>query len=209
MIQKQKHYRQAFEVACQEIQALDPALMAARSGAHYRVNNGKKELTIVFFGDGYTITFPEIEITSPRKRPISLVTRIILLHYVIRADGSEPKGDLIPYKEIPGGMMYAGVFSRRVTEPLIKAFGQVPGRFLEAGKAMGGEGTDFGDASFSLKVLPRVSITFVLWRGDEEFPPSIQVLFDRSVDRYLSLEDVVVLGEMTSKRLVARGSEQK
>ncbi len=209
MMQKQKHYRQAFEVARQEIQTLDPAVMAAQSGAHYHVNDGKTALTIVLFGDPYTIAFPEIEITSPGRQPISLVTRIILLHYLIRADGSEPKGDLIPYKEIPGGMMYAGVFNKRATDPLIKAFGQAPGRFLEAGKAMGGEATDFGDASFSLKVLPRVSITFVLWRGDEEFPPSIQVLFDRSIDRYLSLEDVVVLGEMTSRRLVVRGSGEK
>lgn len=209
MIQKQKLYRQAFEVACQEIQTLEPAVMATRSGARYRVRNGNKELTLVFFGDPYTITFPEIEIASSGRQTISLVARIMLLHYVIRADGAEPKGDLIPYKEIPGGMMYAGVFDKRVTDPLIRVFGPDPERFLQAGLAMGGEEAAFGDISFSLAVLPRVSITFVLWREDEEFPLSIQVLFDRSIDRYLSLEDVVVLGEMTSKRLIARGAHKK
>lgn len=209
MIKKQKHYSQAFEVACQEIRSLDPAVMAARSGSHYHVRNGKKELTLVFFGDQYTITFPEIGIASSRKRTISLVTRIILLHYIIRADGTEPREDMIPYKEIAGGMMYAGVFQKRVADPLISAFGQDPESFLQAGIAMGGEEAAFGDISFSLRVLPRVSITFVLWRGDEEFPPSIQVLFDKSIDRYLSLEDVVVLGEMTSKRLIARGSQER
>jgi len=207
MIQKQKHYRQAFEVAREEIQSLDPAVMAAHSGAGYRVRNGNKELTLTLFGNPYTITFPEIEIASSEKQTISLVTRIILLHYLIRADGTEPKNALIPYKEIPGGMMYAGVFQRRVTDPLTATFGQAPERFLQAGVAMGGETAGFGDVSFSLGVLPRVSITFVFWRGDEEFPPGIQVLFDRSIDRYLSLEDVVVLGEMTSKRLIARGSQ--
>jgi len=209
MIEKQKHYRQAFDVACQEIQSLDPAVMATRSGAHYHVRDGKKELTLVFFGDPYSITFPEIEIASSRKQTISLVSRIILLHYLIRADGTELRGDLVPYKEIPGGMMYSGVFQKRVVDPLIGLYGYDPERFLKAGIAMGGEGAAFGDVSFSLAVLPRVSITLVLWKGDEEFPPSIQVLFDRSIDRYLSLEDVVVLGEMTSKRLIARGSQGK
>ena len=208
-MQKQKHYHQAFEVACQEVRALDPAVMAARSGADYRVRNGKKELTLVFFDAPYTITFPEVEITSSRRQPISLVTKIMLLHYVIRADGTEPKNDLIPYKEIPGGMTYAGVFQKRVVDPLIGLFGYDSERFLQAGIAMGEEGATYGDVSFSLTVLPRVSITLVLWKGDEEFPPSIQVLFDRSIDRYLSLEDVVVLGEMTSKRLIARGSQGK
>ncbi len=209
MIQKQKPYRKAFELACQEIQSLDPAVMAARSGAHLQVRGGKKELTLVFFGAPYSITFPEIEIVSSTNQTISLVTRIILLHYLIRGDGTESRGDLVPYKDIPGGMGYAGVFQKRVADPLIGVFGNDPEGFLRAGIAMGGEEAVYGDVSVSLKVLPRVSITLVLWQGDEEFPPSIQFLFDRSVDRYLSLEDIVVLGEMTSKRLIARGSPER
>jgi hypothetical protein len=128
---------------------------------------------------------------------------------VVRGDGTQPKGELIPYKEIPGGMPYAGVFQKRVVNPLIEGFGKTPEKFLRSGLAMEGKEAAFGDVSFSLEVLPRVSLTFVFWTGDEEFPPSIQVLFDRAIDRYLSLEDVVVLGEMTSKRLIARISRGK
>ncbi len=209
MMQKQKYYRKALELACEEIRSLDPSVMAARSGAHYQVRDGKKQLTVVFFGDPYDITFPEIEVTSKTKQTVSLVTRIILLHYLIRADGTAPRGDPIPYKEIPGGLLYAGVFEKRVVDPLIREFGQTAERFLRAGIAMGGEEATFGDVSFSLKILPRVAMTFVLWKGDEEFPPAIQILFDRVVDRYLSLEDVVVLGEMTSRRLIAKNVEEK
>jgi hypothetical protein len=208
-MEKQKHYRQAFEIACQEIRSLDPAEMAAHSGAGYRVMKGKKQITLAFFGDPYTITLPEIEISSAKGGPVSLVTRIMLLHYVIRADGTEPENRLIPYKEIPGGMQYASVFEKRVVDPLIRVFGQAPERFLKTGIAMGGQKAGYGDISFSLSVFPRVSVTFILWRGDDEFPPSIQMLFDGVIDRYLSLEDVVVLGEMASKRLIARGSQEK
>jgi hypothetical protein len=206
MMEKQKHYRQALAVACQEIKGLDPTATAFRSGADCKTVNEKEVLSLSFFDDRYTITLPELEITSSRGRPVSLVTRIILLHYMIRADGTGPAGDLIPYKEIPGGMGYAGVFQRRVSDPLLRAFGREPDRLLEAGIALGGEESSHGDLSFSLPVFPRVSITFVLWRGDDEFPPAIQILFDRSIDRYLPLEDVVVLGGMASKRLIAKGS---
>jgi len=206
MIPKHKSYRQAFEKALQEIRSLDPQVMAARSGCAYRERGGGSELILDFFGIPHTVTFPGVEILSPAKKTISLVTKIMLLHYLIRADGTAERNDLIPYKEVPGGLMYAGVFERRVAAPLISAFGQDPQQFLRAGMAMGGESRSFGDVSFLLRVLPRVSVTLVLWKGDDEFPPSIQVLFDRSIDRYLSLEDIVVLGEMTSKRLTARGS---
>ena len=39
--------------------------------------------------------------------------------------------------------------------------------------------------------------------GDEEFPPSAQLLFDSSVDHYLPLEDIVVLGQITTGRLIS------
>lgn len=63
---------------------------------------------------------------------------------------------------------------------------------------------DTGDASFLIQVFPRLPMQYVLWEGDEEFSPTVQVLFDSSVDHYLSLEDIVVLGQMATGRLVHR-----
>jgi hypothetical protein len=40
---------------------------------------------------------------------------------------------------------------------------------------------------------------------DKEFPATIQLLFDKSVEGYLSLEDIVVVGEMATSRLIALG----
>jgi len=208
MMPKTKSYRQAFEMALQEARSLDPQRTAARTGCTCLEKKGGTELMLHFFGTPYVVTFPGVEIVSPAQKTISLVTKIMVLHYLIRADGTVEKNDLIPYKEIPGGMMYAGVFERRVLAPLVNVFGQDPQQFLRAGRAMGGESGSFGDVSFSLRVLPRVPVTFVMWQGDEEFPPSIQILFDRSIDHYLSLEDIVVLGEMTSKRLIAQQSRE-
>ena len=102
--------------------------------------------------------------------------------------------------------MYAGVFARRVTEPLIEKFGRSAGLFQEAGLRSGGTPVGIGDASFTLSALPRIPLQFVLWEGDEEFPPSVQVLFDASVDHYLPLEDVVVLGQMATGRLIHRST---
>jgi len=53
--------------------------------------------------------------------------------------------------------------------------------------------------------LPRIPMTYVLWKGDEEFPATIQLLFDKSVEGYLSLEDIVVVSEMATSRLIALG----
>jgi hypothetical protein len=47
-----------------------------------------------------------------------------------------------------------------------------------------------------------VSITLVLWRGDEEVAPNGSILFDANIADYLSAEDVTVLCETLVRRMV-------
>jgi len=206
-LKKQKHYRQAFDVACQHIKALDLRERAEKGGAHFeRGASGKGDrISLSLFNSTYEVEFPDLLITSTEKKVVSLVTKIILLHYLIKADGRPLSGQLIPYKEIRGGMLYAGVFARRAVEPLIPVFGQSPERFLDVGFRLGGDKGEYGDVSFVLLALPRIPMTYVLWKGDEEFPATIQLLFDKSVEGYLSLEDIVVVSEMATSRLIALG----
>jgi hypothetical protein len=203
---KQKNYQQAFELACLSIKGMNLEERAKKAGAGYEKGGGGGKIVIRFFSEPYEIRFPAIEFYSPSKKVVSLVTRILILHYLIRADGSPPAGKWVGYKDIPGGLHYGGVFARRVTEPLLRRFGRSPKLFKEIGIGLGGESADVGDASFVLHVLPMISLQYVLWAGDEEFPPSIQLLFDASVDHYLSLEDIVVLGQMSTGRLIHRST---
>ena len=206
-LKKQKYYRQAFDLACQQMRARDPRERAEKSGAHFEAGPTGKEgrISLSLFNARYVIDFPDLRISSGEKKAVSLVTKIILLHFLIKADGRPLSGQLVPYKEIPGGMAYAGVFARRAVEPLIPVFGQSQDRFLEAGFRLGGRKAEYGDVSLELMALPRIPMTYILWEGDEEFPATAQLLFDRAVEGYLSLEDIVVVGEMATKRLIALG----
>jgi len=179
---------------------------AKKAGANYEKGKGGEKITIHFLLEPYHIQFPQIEFHSPSKKVVSLVTRILLLHYLIRADGNPFTGKWVAYKDIPGGFLYAGVFARRVTEPLQRRFGKSAQSFKETGIRSGGEPVEIGDASFILHAFPYVPLQYVLWEGDEEFPPSVQLLFDASVDHYLTLEDLVVLGQVTTGRLINRSA---
>ncbi len=203
---KQKNYQQSFDLACASIKAMDLEERARKAGGDYQKGEDGEKAIIHFFSEPYHIQFPQVEFHSPSKKTVSLVTRILLLHYLIRADGSPLTGKWVAYKDIPGGLLYAGVFARRVTEPLQRKFGKAAGSFKEVGLRSGGEMVNIGDASFILNAFPRIPLQYVLWEGDEEFPPSVQLLFDASVDHYLSLEDIVVLGQVTTGRLINRST---
>jgi hypothetical protein len=110
------------------------------------------------------------------------------------------------YKDIPGGPLYAGVFARRVTEPLVRKFGKSAKGFKEIGIKSGGESVEVGDASSILHAFPSIPLQYVLWEGNKEFPSTVQLLFDASVDHYLPLEDVVVHGQMATSLLIHRST---
>jgi hypothetical protein len=203
---KQKNYQQAFELACVRIKEMDLEERARKAGADYQRGENGEKIIVSFFSEPYHIHFPQIEFSSPTKKTLSLVARILLLHYLMRADGSPLTGKWVGYKDIPGGLLYASVFARRVTEPLVRKFGKSAKGFREIGIKLGGEPADVGDASFILGVFPFIPLQYVLWEGDEEFPPTVQLLFDASVDHYLSLEDIVVLGQMATGRLIHRAT---
>lgn len=203
---KQKNYQQTFELACATLRGMDLQERAKRGGADYFRSAGSERIVLQCFSESYEVRFPEVTFSSPGKKVVSLVTRILVLHYLIQADGTPLSGRWVPYKEVPGGMLYAPVFSRRVTEPLVKVFGNSAKAFKEAGLRIGASPCEIGDASFTLQAFPFVPLQYVLWEGDEEFPPTLQLLFDRCVDHYLSLEDMVVLGQMATGRLLEKAS---
>jgi len=179
---------------------------ANKAGADYKKGESGEKITVPFFLEPYEIRFPQVEFYSPSKRVVSLVTRILILHHLIRADGSPITGKWVAYKDIPGGLLYGAVFARRVTEPLQRKFGNSAKSFRETGAQSRGVPVEVGDASFILQAFSRVPLQYVLWEGDEEFPPSVQLLFDASADHYLSLEDMVVLGQVTTGRLINRSN---
>ena len=203
-LSKQKNYQQSFDLACSSIQGMNLEERAKKAGADYEKGKDGEKITVQFFLEPYQIQFPQMEFFPPSKKGVSLVARILLLHYLIRADGNPLAGKWVAYKDIPGGLLYGSVFARRVTEPIQRRFGNSAKSFKEAGIKSGGESVEIGDASFILHAFPRVPLQYVLWEGDEEFPPSAQLLFDASVDHYLTLEDMVVLGQVTTGRLINR-----
>jgi hypothetical protein len=199
---KQRNYQQAFDLAVASIKEMGLKERAEKAGAQYQKGKEGEEIIIEFFNEPHHIRFPLVEVYSPSKKAVSLVTRTILLHYLIKADGSPLSGKWLGYKDIPGGLLYAGVFGRRVTEPLVEKFGRSARLLMDAGAKLGGKPGGVGDASLVFQALPLVSMQYVLWEGDDEFPPNLQLLFDASIDHYLSLEDIVVLGQMATGRLI-------
>ncbi|MBA7672825.1 hypothetical protein ES703_81012 [subsurface metagenome] len=128
--------------------------------------------------------------------------KILILHYLTQAKGTPLANKMIAYQELPGGNHYLPTFSKRAIKPLVGRFGQEPHRLVSAAEKLSGYRVDYGDAAVTINAFSRIPVTLVLWRGDEEFPPQGNIVFDASIYDYLSTEDINVLCEIITWRLV-------
>jgi hypothetical protein len=205
---RQKAYRKTFEIACSRLAGLPIEERLERAGLSFRREGDLYVVGIRSFDEEIELTIPAFEFRSAKGSNITLTAKIVLLHYIIQASGERVGSELIPYEDVPGCRPYAPVFERRVTKPLLTAFGFARDAFYEAGTALGGQKAEYGDVSFTLQALPRVPITFILWEGDPDFPPSMKVLFDRSIHTYLPLEDIVVISKMAATRIIKEARKE-
>jgi hypothetical protein len=61
--------------------------------------------------------------------------------------------------------------------------------FIERARILGGKPlSGFGDAAVELLPFLRMPVTLILWLGDEEFPPRVDLLLDSSCEMHVSLD---------------------
>lgn len=202
ILPKQKTYKIVYDMACKDLLRSDQETRFAAAGLPYTKKDEGFLAKIPFFDETISLTVPDFSFKSSKGANITLVTKIVLLHYIIKASGEALGADKIPYEDVPGLRHYSPIFQKRVLKPLASAFGFDSYSFLEAGLAIGGHQETYGDTSFTLFALPRVPLTFILWVGDDEFPPSLRILFDPSVVGYLPLEDIMVISKLASTRIL-------
>ena len=129
-----------------------------------------------------------------------------LLAHLSEAEPKEKTGKLVDFRDLPGGYAYDKAFLQRAVKPISENFGGEPGILLKAGELLGGAPRAYGDASIEISSLPRIPLTYILWE-EGEFPASANILFEESARHYLPTEDLAVLAEITTFRLLeARGS---
>jgi hypothetical protein len=195
-------YRQALELGKKALSGKNADLIARLSGAAVeRSKEGDTLLFLDFLSKKIVISWPELEFSYKESDgELSIQQCILLLHYLNGAwssSGASITGEWISFQEVPDGKFYLDAFHRRAKNPLVQAFGNRPGLLVKLTKeAYGAVSADQGDVSVVVKALPLVPVALIIWKGDEEFPPEGNILFDRNVIEILSAEDMAWLSGM-------------
>ena len=192
---------QAFQIAREKLSHVDDVHeLCRKSGAKCDDSRGGAAIALEYLHQPVVVSLPDADISFDGNLPIR--EKLLVLHYLLTANGTPLSGRLITFQELPDGNVYYPTFQKRSVQPLLSNFGYETEGLLPLAEKLGGKSVELGDMAVTVNAFPRVPVTIVVWKGDAEFAASGSILFDAGISNYLPTEDITVLCETISWKLV-------
>jgi len=202
-------YEDAYNAALANFEHSDLAEIAFNSSTNFSEGN----ITVHFLGETFLISEKGRKIIcSCSKSEAKIAEKIILLHYLMTADGVPLARDLITLENIKGASFYFPTYKARTTDLLIKYFKSDMNLFIDKSRRLNAniesasDGNIPGKKAESVKAvflaLPNIPVSLVYHSGDKEFLPDIKILYDANIEHYLPLEDIIVMTELLIHKII-------
>ena len=188
---------------CRLFREQDPAALSEKSGVRYDPVRGGFALHLL--RRPVLLSWPEMTVRDDSGREYKPNVRMLLARFVMEGRLSEGTGQFLAYTEMPWGQVYAQPFRGRCILRLAFSFGKNVERFCAACRGVGGVAVTAGsaDAAFDIEVVDGYTVRLQLWAGDEEFPPSAQILFTDNFPNAFTAEDMAVVGDIVLDEMKA------
>jgi len=198
-MKKKSTWQEAVELALssaqKQLKGMDPQVVAERSGTALGTGDEGEYLEITFLNQRYRVLLPHGEVRAESGEEPPLVRGVLILHYLIQAQGTKLARRWVDFRSLPGGVVYYPVFRGRVISRLVRVFGQRPQELIAAAAPLGGRPIEMADVGVEIPAFPRVPVVLALWEASEEFGPEGTVMYDDALPAYLETEDAIVVCE--------------
>lgn len=174
--------------------ALNPREAAARTGVPF----DGEAFALRLVDRDYRIFWPayRIEAGEGGFALQNLPAQTFLLRYLLEGKAVAPGGTFKTFREMPWGELYIQPFTGRCLTRAAYTFGTKLPKFAAAMEKLGAQKLPHGDAGYALELLPGFTMQLLLWAGDDEFPPSAQILYSDNFETAFAPEDRVVAGDL-------------
>lgn len=153
--------------------------------------------TVTLLGRSFQISHPTYAIAATDGGAIPpLPCQTFLLRYLLESKAIAWGGLWKTFREMPWGEMYITPYTGRVLTRAAYTFGFRLDAFRAACEKMGAIALPHGDAGYQFTLVDNFQIQILVWAGDEEFPPSAQVIYSDNFAEGFAAEDRVVAGDI-------------
>jgi len=189
----------SFDMHLEKYREIDPFEAAERTNLEYDTEHSR--FTLHALGHRLYADWPEFKLTPADneacpKNLYGFEMQVLVLRVLYLGINAPQTGNFKAYRDLPWGGLYDTNFSGRCIKRFAYGFGFKPDIFAKAAEKLSGKKLDFGDVSYEFSFPVDITCRFILWKPDEEFPPSAQILFsDNSVLMY-NAEDLAAVGDV-------------
>lgn len=190
------------EFYLEKFRAGDPAEMAARCGLPY--DGEKRTVTLTLLGEAFTVSHPDYMIVGPL--PLTNAERILFLRYLLDGRHALPGGTYLTYREFPWGEVYLQQFTGRCIKRFAFSYSSRPETLNRIMERLPAKPLSRSDAGWEVELMPGLTVQFLLWLADEEFPPNAQILFSDNFRYAFTAEDLANIGDIILNRMKRTGA---
>lgn len=197
---KDSKERLPWEHYLSQYQESDPKEIAARLGISY--DEEQKYFTLKFLGTVYQISWPDFQVSHEADDmgfyPLETMTyaRTLMIRFLLNGAEASGTGKFKTYREMPWGEVYLRQFDGRCIKRLAFSYGNRIKDFQAIMEHMHCVPVKHGDIAYQLEIFPDYLVQMILWEGDDEFPPSSQILFSDNFPISFQAEDMAVMGDV-------------
>jgi len=189
----------SFDLHLDKYRELDPAEAALRTGLEFDRELSRFEVSVL--GHRLYSKWPEFKLIPDDKKscPKTLYDfqiQVLVMRVLYLGVYAPSGGNFKAYRELPWGGLYDTNFNGRCIKRFAYGFGFKPDEFIKAAGLLGGVKFDAGDISFDFPFLGGITCRFILWKPDDEFPPSAQILFSDNSPLMYNAEDLAAVGDV-------------
>lgn len=199
---KDSKERVPYEYYLERYQKEDPLAISDRTQIPYDEKAGV--FTLRLMGCTYQISWPDYQIKAVPENVIchyplenAANARILVLRYFLEGTAAPAFGKFLTYREMPWGEVYFRQFQGRCIFRLAYGFGGKLDQFQSIMERLGGVRIEYGDCGYEFEFMNNLRLRFILWAGDDEFPPSAQILFADNFSAAFHGEDMAVVGDVS------------
>ncbi len=131
---------------------------------------------------------------------------ILLSLYALWANDAPCVVDpMIGFKELPDSMPYVGAFTTHTEQILIPAVSKINAARHHLIESFGGRDVSEnspGDFAFILTPLPKVSLQYIFYEADEDFPAGVTCLYSHNAAVFMPVDGLADVGEYTSRTIL-------
>jgi hypothetical protein len=145
-----------------------------------------------------------LAVSADDTAPVHLVEEMLLLRYLGAEREVRPTGELITFRDMSGGNFYLQPILNRTVNIVLGVFGNDFESLRAALLSFPHVPLSLGDLSAAVHAIGRLDLTLVYRRGDEEFPATLDILFDRVLAAVYRIDEAAALANRLCTALARR-----